>query len=101
MRELFIYYRIRPNKNDAARAAVAEFQMRLRERHPFLRARLLCRPDSEDGRQTWMETYATDPMRDPLGISIDLQAEIETLAAALAPCIDGERHTEAFVACAS
>ena len=95
MRELFIYYRIRPDRNDAARAAVAEFQMRLRERHPFLRARLLCRPDSDDGRQTWMETYTNTPSPD--GVSDTMRAEIERAAHRLVPLIDGPRHIEVFL----
>ena len=102
MRELFIYYQVRLDRHAAARAAVAGFQAVLRERHPQIQMRLLCRPDtSVDGRQTWMETYATDPMRDTLGISTELQVEIESLAGRLAALIDGPRHTEVFIACAS
>jgi hypothetical protein len=45
-----------------------------------------------------METYAT---HDGEGITAALQARIEALALELLPLIDGARHTEVFVACAS
>ena len=96
MRELFVYYRLR--RSDVA--AVLSFQMQLRERYPQLIARLLCRPEEVDGWQTWMETYSTDPMRDPAGITVELQADIEAQARALLPMLDGMRRCEVFVACA-
>ena len=101
MRELFIYYRIRSEDTASARAAVVEFQAELCRQHPHLQARLLCRPETIDNRQTWMETYSTDRMRDTVGISAELQSEIEARATVLAPFIDGARHTEAFIACVS
>ena len=101
MRELFIYYRVRLEDQPSAHAAVVEFQAELCKRHPQIRARLLRRTESQDGRTTWMETYSTDPMRDTLGISTELQAEIETGAQSLASFIDSARHIEVFIACAS
>ena len=102
MRELFIYYRVRRSNEVATRAAVTAFQARLKERHAVLIARLLQRPESSDGLQTWMETYRTDPMHQPAGVSPALQAEIEADAAErLSAHIEGPRHVEAFVACAS
>ena len=101
MRELFIYYRVELEHVSAALAAVREMQARLIEARPHLRARMLYRPDTPDRMQTWMEIYSTDFMQDPQGISVELQAEIESRAACLAPFIHGSRHVEVFVACAS
>ena len=94
MRELFIYYRLRSDLADTALVAVRGFQEKLRERHPRLIARLLRRPDEGDGWQTWMETYSTIE-----GITIELQAEIESAADVLQPMLNGPRHTEVFIAC--
>jgi len=107
MRELFIYYRIHLDHVDAARAAVLAMQLALMEAHGQIRARVLIRPEAHDRLQTWMETYSTHPtqsndcMQDPSGISPELQAEIESRAASLAPFIHGQRHVEVFHACAS
>lgn len=102
MRELFIYYRVRLHAEPAAQAAVSGFQTRLRQRHPGLKARCLRRDDPADVQtRTWMETYAiVDPMH-PHGITVELQAEIEAEALVLSAYIDGDRHVEAFVPCAS
>jgi Domain of unknown function (DUF4936) len=101
MRELFIYYRVHSTDAAAAEVVVRALQARLREAYPALIVRLLCRPADVDDRQTWMETYATDPMRDPAGITADLQAAIEAQAHALLPLLDGPRHTEVFNLCVS
>ena len=101
MRELFVYYRVRSADAATALAAVQELQASLREIHPGLVARLLRRPEDVDASQTWMETYATDPRRDPAGVSPQLQAAIEAQAGAMLPPLAGPRHTEVFVACAS
>ncbi len=100
MRELFIYYRIHLDHVDAARVAVLAMQAALTEAHVQVRARMLIRPELQDHLQTWMETYSTDRMQDPLGITIELQAEIESRAAGLAAFIHGTRHVEVFHACA-
>ncbi|MBS0446927.1 MAG: DUF4936 family protein [Proteobacteria bacterium] len=86
---------------DIARDVTHAFQARLRVRHPQLRARLLQRADGHGGMPTWMEHYAIDPDATAAGIDAALEAEIAAEAAELMPCIDGERHTEAFTACAS
>ena len=105
MRELFIYYRVHLQAVPAAKAAVDAMQAGLRQRPPGLKARLLCRaevatvPDAAP-TQTWMETYAIDPMTHPAGITAELQAEIDAEARVLAAWIDGPRHTEAFRPCA-
>jgi uncharacterized iron-regulated membrane protein len=101
MRELFIYYRVRSTDAPAALAAVQALQARLRSQHPPLNARLLRRPDETGAWQTWMETYSTDPMREPAGITAELQSDIEAQARTLLPLIDAARHTEVFIACAS
>jgi len=105
MRELFIYYRVHLQALPAAKAAVDAMQAGLRQRHPGLRARLLYRAELDTApeaapTQTWMETYAIDPMTHPAGITPELQAEIDAEARALAAWIDGPRHTEAFRPCA-
>jgi len=101
MRELFIYYRVHLQAVPAAKAAVIAMQGRLRQRHPGLSARLLCRAEPDtDATQTWMETYAIDPMTHAAGITAELQADIDTEALVLAAWIDGPRHTEAFRPCA-
>jgi hypothetical protein len=99
VRELFIYYRVRAGDAAAALAAVQRLHAELRERFPGLRARLLQRPETDQGLLTWMETYATDPGTG--GIDAAMQTHIETRASALLPLIQGARHTEAFTACAS
>jgi hypothetical protein len=101
MRELFIYYRVRSSNAADTQQAVIDFQAQLRNRFPQLMARLLRRPEEEDGRQTWMETYSANSLRDPTGIDAGLQTEIEARALALLPLIDGPRHTEVFIACVS
>jgi hypothetical protein len=100
MRELFVYYRVRPGHEARALAIVDGFQDRLRQQTPGLLARLLCRSEVSAVQQTWMEIYATDPQQDAEGITAELQQTIEEAAGPLAPCIEGLRHTEAFVATA-
>ena len=101
MLELFIYYRLDVVDTPAAQAAVAVFQAGLLARYPWLRARLLRRPNATDGQETWMETYAADPALNRTGITPDIAAQIELAAAVLAPWLRGARHTEVFQACAS
>ena len=102
MRELFIYYRLRSTDAAAALVAVQVCLAQLRQQYPSLSTRLLRRPDEVDGLQTWMEIYSTDPMREPAGVSAELQTVIEAQTnAALQPWRVGARHTEVFVACAS
>ena len=101
MRELFVYYRVRADDAEAVCVVVRNLQARLIAQHPGLIARLLRRPETTDGAQTWMETYAVDPDHASAGVSAELQAAIETQAIALLPLLDGPRHTEVFLACAS
>lgn len=101
MLELFIYYQLDVADAPAAQRAVAVFQAGLSARYPWLRARLLRRPNATDGQETWMETYAADPALSTTGITPAFAAQIEQAAAVLAPWLRGVRHTELFVACAS
>lgn len=98
MRELFVYYRVRPGRETSALTIVDEFQDRLRQRIPWLQARLLFRSEASGSAQTWMEIYAVDPQQEADGITAELQQTIEAAAGPLAPCIEGSRHTEVFVA---
>ena len=95
MRELFIYYRVRPANAAAALATVQRVHARLHTRYPGLSARLLRRPADTNELQTWMETYAI-----ATGIDDAMQTDIETEAHALLTMIEGARHAEVFVACA-
>ena len=99
MRELFIYYRITAVGASGALRTVGAYQARLRSRHPGLAARLLRRPDEHNGTQTWMEIYSFDAH--PGGVPPEIEAEIEREAQALAAFLDGSRHTEVFIPCAS
>ena len=100
MRELFVYYRIRPEAAADAAAAVTAWQARLRERHPGLTTRLLQRPPFERGdgaSPTWLEIYAMGAAAAPAGLGLALQAEIEAEAAAvLGDRLQGPRQVEVF-----
>ena len=101
MRELYVYYRVPEGDEVAAEAEAQQLQLALRARTPGLVTRLLRRPDESGGRSTWMEVYAMDPQVEPAGVSAALQADIEREAAHQLTRIDGERHVEVFLACAS
>jgi hypothetical protein len=101
MRELYVYYRVRGTDAAAAEAEVVALQTELRAATPGLRARLLKRPDEQDGRQTWMEIYLMESSADADGVGALLQATIEARAADRLTHIDGSRHVEVFLACAS
>ena len=100
VRELFVYYRAKVAAEATVRAAAEAMQSRLCAEHSALIARLLRRPEPQDGCHTWMETYATDPAPAPEGIDAPLQAAIDAAAADLQPLLAGPRHTEVFIACA-
>ena len=101
MRELYVYYRVPEGDAVVAEAEAQQFQLALCARTPGLVTRLLRRPDPSGGRLTWMEVYAMDPQVEPAGVSPALQAEIERAAGRHLTRVDGERHVEVFVACAS
>jgi hypothetical protein len=101
MRELYVYYRVRRDAAAAAESLVHALQRALADDMPGLRARLLTRSDEADGSPTWMEVYCTDPLRQPEGVTHGWQDRIEARFTALLPLLDGARHVEAFVPCAS
>ena len=101
MPELFIYYRLASTDAPAAQCAVEAFQAGLRALYPWLKTRLLRRPQTTDGQETWMETYSADPAMNTTGVTPDVVAQIESQARVLRPFLQGERHVETFQACAS
>ena len=95
-RELFVWYRVRKDRADAARAAALAMQRSLCAERPGLQARLLVRDDGETS--TWMETYSlpTRSAGDDPGIDGAIEAAIAAAAEPLEGLIDGPRHVEAF-----
>ncbi len=93
-RELYVYYRVVPDRTEAARAAVQRLFDQLRREQPELTMRLLRRPpEAGQAAPTWMEVYALPGA----GIDDALQERIGVLAArALRHLLEGERHTEVF-----
>lgn len=90
MRELYFYWRARPDAVEAAMAAARGLQRRMRERFPDLDARLLRRAEGDGG--TVMEIYTGLG-----GIDAGRQRRLrEEGDAALAPWLDGPRHLEVF-----
>ena len=100
MRELFVYYRVRPEAADAAYAAVDRLQTAVIAEFPGLQARVLRRPIPPNAPptalQTWMEIYAMHPQGGGAGVDPSMQKVIETNAALLASFIEGGRHVEVF-----
>jgi Domain of unknown function (DUF4936) len=95
-RELFVYYRVPEEAWQQAGAAVVEFQRRLREEHPELKARVLRRPQSRGQQVTLMELYALDPQQHPDGIDATWLTRIESTAVVMRRWQRGERHVEWF-----
>jgi len=86
---------------DQIERAVLDWQRALRARHPVLRCRLLRRPAAEDDTLTWMEIYACDDAQLSIAAGTALGAELSAGTPAIAGWIDGQRHVEVFVGCAS
>ena len=96
-RQLFIYYRVAPDRASEVKAAALALQRRLRAEHAGLVAALLERPGTvQRPDTTLMETYAVDAAVSPHGVDDALASRIEMLAAALGV----ERHVEVFTPCA-
>ena len=95
-RELFVWYRVRRECADEARAAVLALQRSLRNGQPGLQARLLVRDDGEPS--TWMETYSllAPGSGDNAGIDLAIEAAIAAAALRLEALLDGPRHVESF-----
>ena len=88
MIDLYVYYKVREEHAERLASLVIAFQATMREAGA---ARLLRRPESKDGLQTWMEVYPEVPE--------DFADALET-AAALAGfegLIEGPRRVEVFV----
>ncbi len=98
MRELYVYYRVAAEDGARLEAAVHLLHTRLERDVTGLHARLLVRPDTVDGEQTWMETYSFDPQPGAVGIDPALQTRIDAEAGALSPLLRSPRHTEVFIA---
>ncbi|MEJ6002286.1 DUF4936 family protein [Paucibacter soli] len=85
--ELYVYYRLLPAQAEAARAQIAALRL-----PDGVTLRLLQR-DADDVKvadmPTWMEIYQGASAQ-------DLTLAERAVAAALAPCIEGERHIERF-----
>ena len=92
-RELYIYYRVREANVEVAGRAVSTMQRALCAAHPGLATRLLRRPESAAGQQTWMECYE----HSGAGVDAALQASIAEAARSLSRWVDGDRHVEVFV----
>jgi hypothetical protein len=93
-RELFVWYRVRKDRADAARAAALAMQRSLCAERPGLQARLLVRDDGETS--TWMETYSLPSPPAGSGVDVAIEAAIAAAALRLEGLIDGPRHVEAF-----
>lgn len=96
MRELFVYYRVRPAHETDARRVVVAMHRELRAAYPGLEARLLTRDAGDNGAPTWMESYALDGAEASGGIGPDVERAIEAHALPLLAFLDGPRHVEAF-----
>lgn len=85
MTDLYVYYQVREEH-------AAELAPRVRAMQAGLSAtaRLLRRPESKDGLQTWMEVYPACPA--PFAAA--LAAAVD--AAGIMDRITGPRHTEEF-----
>lgn len=90
--ECYVYWKLDAGSVEAAAVALAAFQQQLRERHPGLQARLLCKQVDGSAEATLMETYAL-----PGGLSPELAKAVvdEGGRVAVAWC-RGSRHIERF-----
>ena len=88
MTDLYVYYKVRDEHAERLASLVRAFQTRMIQAGA---ARLLRRPESRDGLQTWMEVYP--------GVPESFAGELETaaLGAGFAGLIEGPRRVEVFV----
>lgn len=105
--EWFIYYQIATADLPQALEAVIGFQQRLQHDWPGLSARVLQRLEvsgTAAGRLTLMETYRFAP-RAPASAQAMADLDFDTALAEAArdvqPWLQGPRHVERFVPCAS
>ena len=92
--DLYIYYRALTCNMAALHQQVLTMQAQLTQQTQVV-AELKRRAQAEHGRHTWMEVYRDVPA--------DFTARLNACAAAceLERLIDGARHTEQFLDCAS
>jgi hypothetical protein len=88
--DLYIYYKVPEDAADALLPRVRRLQAGLAERQGVAVA-LKRRPETSDGRQTWMEMY----LDVPTGFAAALAQALEN--SGIPERIDGARHTETFV----
>jgi hypothetical protein len=99
-RQLFLYWRVGADDAAVACAALRQWQRRLRDEHPALRARLFRRLPADGNELTFMETYAVEAGPAGAGIEPALQHRIECEGLALLqPWLRGARHVELFEVC--
>ncbi len=95
LRSVYVYYRVAPGQEAAARAGVHGLFRALQAACPGLRARLMCKlPEAGQatpGDATWMEVY-----EHPLGVPADILAHLDEQARALLGHQTGPRHVEVF-----
>ena len=87
MVDLYVYYKVRDEDADQLAPLVCALQTRLIQPG---HARLLRRPESKDGLQTWMEVYPDVPT----SFAIDLEKAVA--GAGLEGLVQGPRHVEVF-----
>lgn len=90
--ELYCYYRVPEHAAAEAQAEVESAHAALRTTLPGLQTRLLRRPETKDGLQTWMEIY-----RHPHGLDATQLAHIQREMAHRPAARTGPRHDELFV----
>ncbi|HJV82727.1 DUF4936 family protein [Noviherbaspirillum sp.] len=88
--DMYIYYRVLEKNAAALREQVAAVQGWASQEYGIVTG-LKRRPEEKDGRQTWMEIYASVPS----GFEATLERVVAQ--AGLAALIDGPRNTEFFV----
>jgi hypothetical protein len=88
MVDLYVYYKVRDEHAERLAPLVCALQARvIQPGH----ARLLRRPDSKDGLQTWMEVYPDVPLDFAAGL------EQAVASAGLEGLVEGPRHVEVFM----
>ena len=87
--DLYIYYQVKDADAAPLQAAVVAMQASLAQRFGVA-AQLKRRPETRDGKQTWMEVYAATPA----GFAAALESAAEQ--AGLSAWTAGPRHTEVF-----
>ncbi|KQQ97446.1 DUF4936 family protein [Massilia sp. Leaf139] len=88
MIDLYVYYKVRDAHAAALAPLVCAFQARLIQPGA---ARLLRRPESRDGLQTWMEVYPDVPD------SFAAELEAAAAGAGFEGLIEGPRRVEVFM----